>query len=268
VGGKDIDNHEWTVELDTGPLGCQVFGADIDGNGRQDLIIATRDASSGPDDVTVTLLLLDKANRPVPWQGTAPFSVSHLGLENLVDLDRNGRAELLYPYIDGYSRGEARAVSISVYQIADSYLNRVVGQVGGRRFPMVTPRGSLVAEEPNLTTRPSASELPTTIRAVYNGRPETCGLSGQLTLERGSERTRDQETQRIDVCEDRLALSDGRTIRYPSIIVVERPSSRSIAIVRGHEMLIAEAIAKRLNIRISGESYQSGRRPYFMWLSE
>ncbi len=268
VSGKDRADHGWAIELENGPMGCRVFGADLDYNGRQDFIIITQDASSGPDNVTVTLLLLDRAGRPIPWHATAAFTVTEAGLGNLVDLDRDGRAELLFPYVEDYYRGEARGTSVFRYSLIAASVQRVDGMFAGNRFPIVLPRGTLLEQEPDLSTRLEENGGALRIQKTLPGNPGSCGLGGQLRLEKRVEPGETTSGSRIETdCEDRLVLSDGRTIGYPSMLIVDQAQGRSIVIVASQKALMAEVIAKRLLIKVVGRAYQSGPRPFLVWAS-
>ena len=89
----------------------------------------------------------------MPWQANGYFDGDDGGLGNLVDLDRDGRAELLYLHVQRYDRGEAEATSISRYEIRDGHLMRMAGRFAGEALPIIRPAGAQIWSEPRTPRR-------------------------------------------------------------------------------------------------------------------
>ena len=138
--GNDSRGLPWAVEIATRHGGCWMWRADLDKNGREDLILLTSDATSSGESI-LTLVLQDETGRPVPWEGVGHYQPSARGLANLVDLDGDGRAELLHLLVEGIQGGRADFTVIHRYAIRNARLFRAEGVQAGTSFPIVTPRG-------------------------------------------------------------------------------------------------------------------------------
>ncbi len=71
VSGRDDDQRPWAamVPVGTGAGFTDVWQADFDRNGRQDLLIAAYSPQNGRcvDEITLAFLLFDDDGQPVPW---------------------------------------------------------------------------------------------------------------------------------------------------------------------------------------------------------
>jgi hypothetical protein len=132
----------------------EVWRADLDGNGTQDYILI----SDGPlfngrmtPLFSISILLMDGDGLPVPFFTTLYHGESGKGVKSLVDLDRNGRAELLIStYDEGVSDPRVDAFCsgywvTQLYGFRDLRVQEIRGTIGGIAFPLVhawTYRGS------------------------------------------------------------------------------------------------------------------------------
>ena len=261
--GKDNSNNPWKVEIEIKLGGCMLWRADLDRDGQEDLIVLTSDATSSGESI-LTLLLIDNLGRPTPWQAVGHYEEATQGLANLVDLDRNGRAELLFLYVQGFDRGQARATSIFRYEIKDARLRRVDGPVAGEVFPDRLPRGVRVTDEPDMTTVVQLNAPTLTITSLAPGKPGSCGVqiplgaTGSVTVDpNAAEAT-------IEVCYDKMTLSDGRTLNLPAIVVLDKPNVRELAF-RGTHRSVIEAKMRGLLVQFAGQVCDGGCRPFMMW---
>ena len=175
VEGRDHAGTPWSVEVEIQYGGCSIWRADLDQDGHQDLIVWTSNATSGGES-TLTLVLVDAEGRPLPWHAVGHFDEGERWVANLVDLDKNGRAELLFLHVEGIYRGRARSMSLSLYDIRNAHLKRVDGRFGTEVFPVLTPRGTRPAEEPDLTNTLGGSASDLTIKSLIPERPGYCGV--------------------------------------------------------------------------------------------
>lgn len=189
-------------------------------------------------------------------------------LENLVDLDRHGRAELLYLDVPGYDRGEVEAISISRYEMRDGHLTRMAGRFAGEAFPIIRPAGAHLRGEPDLTNAIGRCARRYSITAVIAGGKENCGVQVTLRRQPGGEVAVDAEAAEAQAaaCHERLMLSDGTTVGVPEMVVVDGGSGREVTIgdVRG---LIGKIKARRLAIQFAGLVCEAGCRPLLLWAS-
>ena len=93
--GLDAMGKPWTVTADA-LRGGALYSADLDHNGKDDLIYAAYTGGNGlAPSMHVVILLFDTAGRPVPSEIDGYFEIDERGLKDLVDLDGDGRAELI-----------------------------------------------------------------------------------------------------------------------------------------------------------------------------
>jgi hypothetical protein len=155
------------------------YRADLDGNGTLDYAFF----GGGPlfngrltPTFSITILLMDETSRPVPFLAY----VYHFddGIRRLVDLDRDGRAELLVSQYDEYPSDPLVGYGCSghwvtqLYGFRDLRTEEVRGSVGGVSFPFIKDwsyRGTLCdvvegeqtdTSPPNLENRSTADEFP------------------------------------------------------------------------------------------------------------
>jgi hypothetical protein len=268
VEGTDTGGVLWALEVDIKHGGCWLWRADLDRNGKEDLIMVTSNATSAGDSIA-TLIMIDGRGRPLPWQAVGHYDGEDSGLSNLVDLDRDGRAELLFLYVEGIDRGQAQATSLSRYDINDAHLRRVDGRFAGEIFPTVQPKNAKVREEPDLTNFVDTKSPGTTIASLIPGGKENCGV--RLPLTRDQEGALKVDRNRAEAltqdCYDKLTLADGRKLNLPELAVLDRPSGREVAIL-DTTRLVVEVKMRRLAVQFAGRVCDSGCRPFFMLASD
>lgn len=269
VEGVDGRGGRWTLELSNQPAGCSLWRADLDRNGQEDVIIVTSDLTSGPG-VEVTILMIDADGRPVPWQAFGYFDGDHeSGLGNLVDLDGDRRAELLYLHVEG-ERLDSGCTSLGLYLVGNAHWKHKDGSFAGMNFPVRTPEKAKPTEEPDLTNTIDQTDMPLRITSAIPGRRENCGVQLPITRDSSGAVRVDVEAAKAEseACYDKLVLSDGREVNVPQLMVLDRAQNRDFAIVRGHDRLVSQAITRRLPVRLVGRRCDSGCRPFLLWTSE
>jgi hypothetical protein len=130
--GLDASGKPWRVTA-AAMQGGGLYSADLDKNGTVDLIYAAYTGGNGLAPLMhVLTLLFDQSGRPVPSEMDGYFEIDGRGLKDLLDLDGDGRAELIrQAYDDGYW-------ITSAYDARDAHWHRVTGQHASRTFPLYT----------------------------------------------------------------------------------------------------------------------------------
>ncbi len=105
LDGRDRAGKPWRAWMRTfgGIVGTEVWAADFDRNGQDDLLVARHFAANGwcPAPVDVVILLFDSGGRPVPWKlhsQSPPASANErYPFEPIavIDSNRDGRAEFV-----------------------------------------------------------------------------------------------------------------------------------------------------------------------------
>jgi hypothetical protein len=134
ISGKDAGGAAWRVHLgNLSGYGSSVYTADLDGDKVQDLIIVSPTGGNGlaPSSHIFTLTF-DEKGRPVPFEADGYFEYDKRGIFDLLDLDRDGRAELLYMKFDeGYW-------ITTLYEAEGGHWRRVEGAHARRTYPLYT----------------------------------------------------------------------------------------------------------------------------------
>lgn len=147
-----VTGLDWRVQSEyPGDGGCRLLIHDLDGNGVQDLIFLTANGGSGPAGLTMAIIAFDRARRPVPWQATGPFNVEGDLVLNFVDLDGDGKVELLFQHVEEVGADRQAGISTALYTMTDGYFLRATGTFGGNAFPIREPARARFVDEPNLT---------------------------------------------------------------------------------------------------------------------
>ena len=126
--GKDGAGKPWRVWINAngGVGGTDVWTADFDRNGHQDLLISAYFPSNGRciDGTTIYTLMFDSSGRPVPWveQSNSFAGYKHPPVA-VVDINGDGRAEMVTVSCEysgpGTGLGEDRRIS-GVYEAKDA----------------------------------------------------------------------------------------------------------------------------------------------------
>lgn len=130
--GKDLSGKPWTVAASAW-RGGGLYAADLDHNGITDIIFASYTGGNGlAPPMHILTLLFDAAGRPVPSEMDGYFEIDARGVKDLVDLDGDGRAELIrQSWDDGYW-------VTSVYEARDAHWHLIRGAHADRQFPLYT----------------------------------------------------------------------------------------------------------------------------------
>ncbi len=168
----------------------EVWRADLDGNGTQDYVFF----SVGPygngrmaPSFSLSILLMDPEGLPVPFFTVVYHGENGDGIRHLVDLERDGHAELPIatydeipsdPHVEAFRSGHWTS---QLYRFRNFGAEEIRGPMGGINFPLIhdwTDRGECPelekplsrAEPPILHEHGSSAqnEVKTTIRATDN----------------------------------------------------------------------------------------------------
>ncbi len=139
---------EWSFEGHWDFFGGGFYTADLDNNGTLDLIFASNTSGVGlSPSMHIVTLMFDHHGSPIPCEIDGYFEIDKNGVTDLVDLDGNGRAELIrQAYDDGYW-------ITSLYEARESRWHLVKGTHGQRSFPLYTRFTNRPNQVPTLPTR-------------------------------------------------------------------------------------------------------------------
>lgn len=171
LNGKDRAGKSWSV-----PVGMlaniagkgQLYRADLDRNGIQDLVIWLPSTGNGLAPYAhLILMTFTREGRPCVFEPRGFYTASKTGVDDLLDLQGNGHTQLLDMQFDsGYW-------ITSLYQVKDAKWQRVHGWFGKLSYPALTrftytPNRKLVLK-PIAGRDPQTEDLAQTQRCLIKG---------------------------------------------------------------------------------------------------
>jgi hypothetical protein len=255
--GTDRAGKPWRVQIDKleGCAPTQLYQADLDNNGIQDLVVVRQTCGNGLAMPTLIYLLTFENNgRPTLFVLNSYFAEAHHALTALVDMNHDGKAELIdMRHGQGYW-------AINLYQAEQARWQRVQGKFAQRSYPLYTrftSRGNRRAVMP-----PSESA-----RAITDLDNTTPLLTGTLfSLAASSQQENDViltlKTQSKQVC----TLSEFWTI------TLDRPAGRTILANLYTPFPSDPALANlangKLPVTLYGQLMPNECSPISVWITE
>lgn len=237
--------------------GFQAYAGDLDRNGQQDLLLLAPTHGNGwAPTAQLTVLLFDSAGRPLPWSVEGYFQADQRGVADLVDLNRDGRAELLYM---SYGQG---FWATQLYTAQAGRWSEVVGPFLQRKYPLYTrftnrPQHQALAKPP----RPTPA-LP----RLANHQPQ---FSGTLSQFKWAEVALSENIQLS------LLTTQGQTQRCePSAwystfsVLVDAPTGRKIAHLSHPEAvkaLLTDIQTQTMPVDLFGQRSAEVCSPELLW---
>ena len=259
IEGKDRGGAQWRVRLgNLSGYGSHLYTADLDRDGARDLVIVSPTGGNGLAPTTdLFALTFDERGRPIPFEAEGYFEYSEQGIFDLLDLDRDGRAELLYMKF-----GEGYWVT-TLYEVSGGHWRRVEGTHGRRTYPLYT----------RFTNRPNRRPV-----ALKPGlRPYVPDLSNVAPNVRGT--LASYEWADVSQSEDiKLVVNTGAAqvtcspvAWYGSFgVVTDSAEGREVVTIYGNEeatkSLLEAAVRAKSEVTLYGRRSAEGCSPEWLWL--
>lgn len=237
IAGVDRDGLPWSLWCRCHEAYASVWSSELDGNNAPALLILSRTgATSTAWEASARLLIVsfDRRGRPVPWQSVGFFEVDSRGVKDLVDLDRDGKAEVIVQeQRDGYWL-------CSLYETANSHFSFRHAHAGWA-FPLHTK----FTFKPNRTITRSTAKLPAASDISNDGimrQPATCLRTMSVA----------NKTNNFDLLFDNGKKLNG-TSSGTCAVVLNDSSGRRIALLPGTEAreLLLEIKKRKIPLMVS-----------------
>lgn len=157
--GKDKNGKDWSVMLGGTTInhGFRFYTADLDQNGMQDGVLLAYTMGNGlAPTMHISTLTFDETGRPILFEIEGYFHAVNDGIFDVVDLDRDGLAEIIYlNHSDGYW-------VTNIYECSNARWTRVKGRHAERTYPLhtrFTNRPNRVAVTPKAGKHPASDDL-------------------------------------------------------------------------------------------------------------
>ncbi|MCE5306927.1 MAG: hypothetical protein LLG20_04745 [Acidobacteriales bacterium] len=255
--GPDLAGKNWTVTAG-GLMGGALYSADLDHNGRTDLMYASFTGGNGlAPPMHVLTLMFDSTGRPVLSEMDGYFETDVRGLKDLLDLDGDGRAELIrQSFDDGYW-------ITSLYEARDARWRIIHGQHADRQYPMYTRFTKRANRNPTI---PAPGRHP----VEDNLSNDFDTASPALNLENVQWANVQQSGDPL------LRFSNGRNCAAvgwysTAAVVIDTPQRRIAATLGAPEeakMILDEIVRSRIPVHVAGSRRnRTGTKPSAGWCS-
>jgi hypothetical protein len=263
--GEDKAGKPWHVEL-LRLWGCSggahVYQADLDRDAIQDAVLWIPTCGNGlAPQVHLLSVTFDGAGRPIPFEAEGYFEGEPTGIDSLVDLNRDGKAELIFMnFNDGYW-------ITNVYTVENGRWNRVQGRFSGHTFPLYarfTNRPNKQAVTPASGRKPQAPDLSTL----------TPTLTGSLAQWRWTKESPGQPKHSLQlIVADRAGKQTTCVPQdwYNSArLVLDAPQGRRVLRLSDEEQasldpLLQEVVSSGLKVRVYGRRVADSCSPELIW---
>ena len=259
INGQDRDGAAWRVRLGhLSGYGSHLYTADLDRDKVNDLVILSTTGGNGLAPTShLFALTFDEQGRPVPFEAEGYFEYGERSIFDLLDLDRDGRAELLYMKFD-----EGYWVT-TLYEAAGGHWRRVEGAHGRRTYPLYT----------RFTRRPN--RRPTVPQP--GRRPFTPDLSNTAPAARGTLASYEwADVSRSENLKLFVDTDGGRVACRPVAwfgsfgVVADSAEGREVVTVYGNEeaakALLDGAVKEKSAVTLYGRRSAEGCSPEWVWL--
>lgn len=263
IAGKDKNGKHWSVRFGGTAMhhGFRVYTADLDKNGIQDGVILAATLGNGTaPTMHITTLTFDETGRPILFEIEGYFHAVKDGIFDVVDLDRDGLAEIIYlNHSDGYW-------VTNIYECSNARWARVKGKHAERAYPLYTRftnRPNRVAVTPKAGRHPESDDL-------SNAKAR---LSGQLLSYKWAD---------VNASEDivlNVKTRAGKTVEcspaswYASFaIVIDKPAGRRIVQMsvpeKDFKAALDEIVAGQYDVTFFGQRGNEKLSPEMLWATE
>jgi len=234
IDGHGVPAHGWETNATVTGIGCEIFQADLDGSGRQSLVIRIPGiGSSGSYGTRLAVLLFDSLGRPVPWSATGRFDIVDNGIRQVRRMS-NGQGIVLHSFALGHPAWGGVSYDSELYEVIDSSVRLMEGSYAGEQFPYITGARSSDKQflesirSINLSTEAGSSEstLSGTRLFVRFGSAtavtQGAGKPATVSPEQGANLMIDATA--VANSQQQVILSDGTKFEIPDILVVDSVS--------------------------------------------
>jgi hypothetical protein len=257
LSGNDTQGKPWTFVM--GQHGAlEAFQADLDQNGTQDILLLYPTMGNGlaPSTHLITLAF-DDNNRPVVSEIEGYFETNQNGIVDVVDTNKNGKAELIYMNFDqGYW-------ITSLYELQNARWQKLKKSAG-----LALPLYTRFTNRPNhQAVKPAANRHPYTAD-LTNNKPI---LVGKLT---------DIKWADVNLSEDielTIQTPKGTKLCYPQswyssfMLVLDTPEERNIVSLTATEATVKSLLAKikkqEYPVTLYGKRDPEQCSPELLWAS-
>lgn len=281
LASDDATHHVWQASLPITGLGCEVFQADLDGNGREDLIVYLPGIGDrGAYDTRLIILFFDQKGSPAPWQATGRFTLGDGGIEEL-RRDADG-VQIFQTSEFGHAVWDGISYVSNHYSVEKEGVRLESGIYGGIKFPSIV---NTKTENTNIESIAGTIHLDSGLTGtdaespVVDSDPRFLRYGSQAASKAATSNESIKNSEQraivhamIDVnslagSEKQIVASDGSEIKLPEILVMDRPDGSRKIIFQPEEVDLAPLGQKHSLIHASGKDCSDPEdcQPFVLW---
>ncbi len=250
----------WSVEIASkGDLfPSELYVADLDNNGYKDILVVSPTGGNGlAPSAHLTTLMFDATAQPIPFTADGYFSWDRAGISDIVDMNGDGKAELIYMnHDDGYW-------ITTLYTGANGRWKRLQGRFGKRDYPLFTrftvqPNHQAIKPVPG--TNPYVPDLSNTVPQV----------EGKLLSYRWANVSQSEDIELVIKTRNGDQQSCKPASWYSTFaVVVDAAEGRQIASLGASEqavkILLDDIIANKYQVDFFGQRRSNQCTPELLW---
>jgi hypothetical protein len=261
ITGRDAAGKPWSVESWVGVLNSgSLYVGDLDRNGIADAVLIVSTGGNGlAPSRHIKTIMFDSSGRPVFFEADGYFRTERDGIAELVDMDGEGRAELVHMnFDDGYW-------ITNVYKAVNARWQKVAGRLGRRDFPLFT----------RFTYRPNHTAV-SPMRGRHPFGPDLSDNAPRLTGRLISYKWADVEQSGNILLSLKKANGNAVACRpdswYSSFsVTIDSKQNRRIASLGSSDdsvrSLLNEIVAKGYDVSLFGQRTSNSCSPELLWAS-
>ena len=260
ISGTDNRKREWSIQIGACNIAyaCRFYEADLDKNGVRDAVVVFPTGGNGLAPTShILAITFDEAGRPVTFEAEGYFQELDGKIFDLVDLNRNGRAELLYMNFDeGYW-------ITNIYEVKNAKWQRISGRHGKRNYPLYT---RFTFRENHNPTAPKKGRHPFA-PDLSNTSPR---LVGQLVSYEWADLTSGQDLS-LMIKDKNGAVVLGKPVSWYStfMIVLDLPEGRKIVSLSANsdelKSLLDKIVNSHYEVALFGHRRAGSSSPELLW---
>ena len=256
--GHDRRKREWTVNLPVFFFACNFYEGDLDRNGIRDVVIVIPTGGNGlAPTVHIFAITFDESGRPVTFEPDGYFQELKNKIFDLVDLNQNGRAELIYMnFDDGYW-------ITNIYEVRNARWQRIAGRHGNHTYPLYT---RFTFKENHKATIPKRGRHPFA-PDLSNRSP---WLVGQLLSYDWAKVSQSEDISlRMKDAHGRVVLSKPVSWIASFAVVIDSPEGRQIASLAANEETVKSMLDTirdgKYEVALYGQRRGDVSSPELLW---
>lgn len=237
LSGYDHNGGTWQATIPAGSImSCEVWAATLAKGQPEDVIVFNRDENKY--DSQLTILRFNRDGRPMPWLAHGNFNVTAKGVTQIVQDSTTGNAGVIVPQREG-DRHSGYAYVYHLIAVSPTGMQKELGEKYSAQWPIITGNRKFLSGTETRDTLSEQTDTSATAMSAQAGEGVT--LESVIPPGKGPDGL------------GSVALSNGKSIMFPSILVVDsRLGNRSIYFAGDVPDQLEKMTNSKYSVRLEG----------------